>query len=75
MLLMHVIYIRPDFYSLETLLKTHAMLIKILSCSPNSVVSYGNVPVVAKATLRLQLYTGRCRYFRKNVSVYLLLDF
>lgn len=74
MLLMHVIYIIPDFYSLETLLKTCAMLIKILTCSSSSVVRYGNVPVVARATLRLQLYTGGCRYFKKNVSVYLLVD-
>lgn len=75
MLLMHVIYIRPDFYSLETLLKTCAMLIKILTCSSSSVVRYGNVPVVARATSRLQLYTGGCRYFKKNVSVYLVFDF
>lgn len=72
---MHVIYIRPDFYSLENLLKTCAMLLKILSCSSSSVVRYGNVPVVAKANLRLQLYTGGCTYFRKNVTVYLLFDF
>lgn len=50
------------------------MLIKILTCSSSSVVRYGNVPVVARATLRLQLYTGGCRYFKNNVSVYLLFD-
>lgn len=68
MLLMHIIYIRPEFYSLETLLKTCAMLIKIPTCSSSSVVRYGNVPAVARATLRLQFYTGECRYFKKECA-------
>lgn len=75
MLLVHVIYIRPDFLQLGEFVEDMCYVIKNSELLILFSFRYGNVPVVAKATLRLQLYTGGCTYFRKNVPIYLLFDF